>query len=129
MRVLFDTHVLVWALIQPDKMPAACERVLNDSSNEFLFSSVNVWEIAIKSALGRPDFDLNPMDVLRAARATPLVEIPVKSSAAVRVAALPHHHRDPFDRILIAQAIDEAATLLTIDEVLAAYGSHVLVLN
>ncbi len=129
MRVLTDTHVLIWALIEPHRMPVTHDLVLKDRSNDFFFSAVNIWEIAIKQALGRLDFDLDPIMVLAAARQTGFAELPVRSAAAARVATMPHHHRDPFDRLLVAQAIEEDAHLLSVDPILALYGDHVLVLS
>jgi PIN domain nuclease of toxin-antitoxin system len=90
-----------------------------------LFSAASLWEIAIKSALGRPDFICDPQQVLRAALDTGFVELPVQSAAAVLVAGLPPHHRDPFDRLLVAQAISEPVRLYTADAALPVYSELV----
>lgn len=126
MRLLVDTHILIWAVAQPERLPAHAKTKLLDADIEKLFSAVSVWEAAIKFALGRTDFATSPSDLIAFATEAGFAELPVKASAAARVAALPLHHRDPFDRLLIAQAIDEEALLLTSDATLAAYGAHIL---
>ena len=129
MRILLDTHILIWSLIEPQNMPAKFRQISSDRSNEFIFSAVNIWEVAIKHALGRRDFELEPDIVLGAARAAGLDELPVRSTAAARVGKLPLHHRDPFDRLLVAQAVDEQLVLLTDDAVLPSYGENVFLLR
>lgn len=126
MRVLVDTHVLIWAVGEPHRLSMAIKTRLLDERDERMFSAVSIWEIAIKFALKRPDFTLRPADLMAYASAAGLIELPVTSSAAARVADLPTHHRDPFDRLLIAQAIDTDALLFTADRALAAYGPSVL---
>jgi PIN domain nuclease of toxin-antitoxin system len=129
MRVLLDTHVLIWALSKPENLPPHARTLLASRRNAVFFSAVSIWECAIKFALRRPDFQTDPGRMIEGATRVGFVELPVTSGAAARVAALPLHHRDPFDRLLIAQAIDEDAVLLTADATLAAYGSHVLMLG
>lgn len=90
-----------------------------------MFSAVSIWEIAIKSALRRNDFQVAPDEILAAAIESGFTELPVRSAAAVQVAKLPVHHRDPFDRLLIAQAITEPATLYTADSQLEIYSELV----
>ena len=107
-------------------MPHVAQTFLADPQNVFLFSPVSVWEVAIRSALGRADFPLSPREVYRSIVAAGYRELPVRSSATVRVADLPLHHRDPFDRLLIAQAIDDDVRLLTADAALAAYAPQAL---
>lgn len=126
MRVLLDTQMLIWALIEPSLVPASGTSVLKDLSNAFLFSPVNILEVAIKFRLRRPDFNFSPDILLAAARQAGFRELPVVSAAAARVADLPGHHRDPFDRLLVAQAIEHGAHLLTADALLASYGPSVL---
>jgi PIN domain nuclease of toxin-antitoxin system len=125
MRLLLDTHLLLWALAEPERLDAATRAVLEDAGNEVLFSAASLWEIAIKSALGRPDFICDPQQVLRAALDTGFVELPVQAAAAVLVAGLPPHHRDPFDRLLVAQAISEPVRLYTADAALPVYSELV----
>ncbi len=127
MRILLDTHVLVWALAEPDRLDAETTQALKDRANEVLFSAVSIWEIAIKYRLGRPDFQREPNDIERAALRTGFIELPLRAATAARVAALPLIHRDPFDRLLVAQAMAEPATLYTADRRLAAYSELVRV--
>ena len=121
MRLLLDTHLLLWALSDPDKLDAATRDLVEDPANEVLFSAASIWEIAIKAGLGRADFAVRPDAVARAARDTGFVELPVRADVAARVADLPPHHRDPFDRLLVAQAMAEPVLLYTADPLLPPY--------
>jgi PIN domain nuclease of toxin-antitoxin system len=125
MRLLLDTHLLLWALAEPDRLDAATRAALEDAGNEVLFSAASLWEIAIKAGLGRPDFACDPKQILQAALETGFVELPVRAAAALRVAKLPPHHRDPFDRLLIAQAMSEPVRLYTADPLLPPYSELV----
>jgi PIN domain nuclease of toxin-antitoxin system len=125
MRLLLDTHLLLWALAEPERLDATTRAVLEDPSNEVLFSAASLWEIAIKAGLGRPDFAVDPKRILRAAQETGFVELPVRSDAAVLVGGLPQHHRDPFDRLLVAQAIAEPVRFYTADPLLPPYSELV----
>jgi PIN domain nuclease of toxin-antitoxin system len=122
MRLLLDTHLLLWALDSPQRLDEATRTLIEDTGNTVLFSAASIWEIAIKSRLGRADFAVRPDRVAQAARQTGFIELPVNSDAAARVADLPPHHRDPFDRLLVAQAMAEPARLYTADPLVAAYG-------
>ena len=121
MRLLLDTHLLLWALGDPDKLDAATRDLVEDPANQVLFSAASIWEIAIKAGLGRADFAVRPDAVARAARDTGFVELPVRADVAARVADLPPHHRDPFDRLLVAQAMAEPVLLYTADPLLPPY--------
>ena len=125
MRVLLDTHVLLWMLMAPSRLPVRLRAALEDPGHEIMFSAVNIWEVAIKKALGRPGFDFSPHEVLRAAQATPLIELPVRAEHAARVSTLEPLHQDPFDRLLIAQALCEPAQLLTTDRKMARYNAPI----
>jgi PIN domain nuclease of toxin-antitoxin system len=125
MRLLLDTHLLLWALAEPDRLDATTKAVLEDASNEVLFSAASVWEIAIKVGPGRSDLFFDPQQILRAALDTGFVELPVRSGAAVLVTNLPMHHRDPFDRLLIAQAMSEPVRFYTADPLLPPYSELV----
>lgn len=125
MRLLLDTHVLLWALGDPARLDSAIRDRLEDAANEVLFSAASIWEIAIKAALGRADFTAHPEQVAREARMTGFTELPVNADAAARVAGLPLHHRDPFDRLLVAQAMVEPARLYTVDPLLPPYSELV----
>ncbi len=120
MKLLLDTQVLIWTLLNPDRLAADDLALVRDRRIDVMFSVASIWEVAIKAALRRQDFDVNPARLVAAARLD-FREVTVLSSAAIRVATLPNHHRDPFDRLLIAQAGDEDARLLTSDAALAAY--------
>lgn len=125
MRLLLDTHVLLWALGAPQRLGNALSTVIKSPDNDVMFSAVSIWEIAIKSTLKRDDFRISPDEILAAAIESGFTELPVRSTAAVQVARLPAHHRDPFDRLLIAQAITEPAMLYTADPQLEAYSELV----
>lgn len=125
MRLLLDTNLLLWALATPERLDAATRAALEDPANEVLFSAASLWEIAIKASLDRSDFAFDPEQILRAALDTGFVELPVRSSAAIRVAELPPHHRDPFDRLLVAQAISEPLRFYTADPLLPPYSELV----
>jgi PIN domain nuclease of toxin-antitoxin system len=112
MRFLFDTHVAIWTLFDDPRLSRAAREILSTPGNEFLFSVCNIWEIAIKRGLNAPGFQHDPRGC---------EELTIQSSHAVEVDSLPSIHKDPFDRILIAQAIVEGITLLTADAMIAQY--------
>ncbi len=128
MRLLLDTHLLVWAVTQPRRLPAEAIRLIEDETNEKLFSAASIWEVAIKSALRRPDFLVDAVQLAETAKLD-FTEVAVTSSTAVRVAALPLLHRDPFDRLLVVQAVEKGAVLLTVDMALVPYGAHIRMLG
>jgi PIN domain nuclease of toxin-antitoxin system len=119
--VLLDTHVLLWALSAPERIPERERGALEDGANRVLYSAASVWEIAIKQALGRARFDFDATAIALEAQRVGFSELPVFAMAAAGVAKLPAHHRDPFDRLLVAQALSEPARLLTADPVLVPY--------
>ena len=125
MRLLLDTHVLLWTLGAPERLGNALSAAIKSPDNDIMFSAVSIWEIAIKSALRRDDFQVAADEILAAAIESGFTELPVRSAAAVQVARLPAHHRDPFDRLLIAQAITEPAMFYTADSQLEAYSELV----
>lgn len=129
MRLLLDTHLLLWALAEPGRLDAKTKLALEHPGNEVLFSAASLWEIAIKASLGRVDFNFDPQQVLQAALETGFVELPVFSAAAILVAKLPTHHRDPFDRLLIAQAMSEPVRLYTADPLLPPYSELVTLVS
>lgn len=121
MDVLLDTHILIWALGKPSRLSAEVRTLLQSSDNRVAFSAGSIWEIAIKARLGRTDFAVRPEVVAQEARMVGFAELPVSADVAIRVADLPMHHGDPFDRLLIAQAMAGPMRLLTADAVLARY--------
>jgi PIN domain nuclease of toxin-antitoxin system len=125
-RLLLDTNVLLWALIEPARLKPDIRAVLEDPAHEILFSAASVWEISMKAALGRADFQVSPARIVTEALASGFMALPVRSAAALKVAALPHLHRDPFDRLLVAQAMTEPAILYTADALLTTYSELVL---
>jgi PIN domain nuclease of toxin-antitoxin system len=124
-RVLVDTQLLLWSLYRPKRVPREIRDVIEGGANDILFSAASIWEIAIKRALGRPDFVVEPSHVISDSAATGFMELPVTAAAAAQVSTLPPVHKDPFDRLLIAQAIHEPARLLTSDRILARYSTLV----
>lgn len=120
MKLLVDTHVLLWAAAGDGLSPSAA-KVLQDPDNELLFSAASIWEIAIKAGLGRSDFDLDPGVFRRMLLESGYEELAVTGAHAAAVASLPGLHRDPFDRLLIAQAIVEGINLLSADKAVLAY--------
>ncbi len=121
MKILLDTQVLLWAAGQPERLTPAARRLLGDARHDLLFSAASLWEISIKHALGRADFRVDPRVLRRALLDNGYTELPVTSLHAVSVDSLPDLHRDPFDRLLLAQALCEGITLVTADRVLAKY--------
>ncbi len=121
MRALLDTHLLLWAFGAPARLPREVAAIILDESFELLFSTASLWEISIKHSLGRDDFQSEPSIIRRRLLEDQYTELPVLGEHAVAVAALPNLHRDPFDRLLVAQAIVEGVELLTADRMLADY--------
>lgn len=124
MRLLVDTHALIYALVRPDVLRGETRAALVDAAHEVYFSAASIWEIEIKAALGK--LARPPGDVAAEARAQGFTELVITSEHAVRAARLPPHHRDPFDRMLVAQAQQEGLTLVTDDALVAAYEVAVL---
>jgi PIN domain nuclease of toxin-antitoxin system len=120
-KLLLDTQILLWAAGQPEHLSAAARRQLNNSGNELIFSAASMWEIAIKNALGRIDFRVEPRVLRRGLLDNGYSELPITSEHAVNADGLPSLHKDPFDRLLLAQALVEGITLLTADAQLARY--------
>jgi PIN domain nuclease of toxin-antitoxin system len=122
MRLLLDTHVLLWALAGSPKIKRISARLLDDDNLVF-FSVASLWEVAIKSGIGKLDADV--VEVRKAARESGYEELAVLGNHIEALDGLPDHHRDPFDRLLVAQAIAEPMQLLTADSTVVLYGSHV----
>lgn len=121
MKLLLDTQVLLFAAGQPKRLSAAVRALLADPDNELLFSAASLWEVTIKSGLGRDDFRVEPRVLRRGLLDNGYTELPITSEHAVQVSGLPDIHRDPFDRLLVAQAQCEGITLLTADKLVARY--------
>ncbi len=125
MTILVDTNVLLWLLDDIEKLPPDVAEFLASTEQRVFFSSLTIWEVAIKSALWKQGFPYRPEQVLSAAVAIGYLELPITAVVAATVADLPLHHRDPFDRLLVAQAIAMPARLYTADRDLAAYSELV----
>ena len=121
MKLLLDTHLLLWAATQPKRLPAATRKLLSDTDNELLFSAASLWEIAIKHSLGRDDFVVDARVLRRGLLDNGYAELSIRSEHAVAIDSLPPIHKDPFDRLLVAQATVEGITLLTSDPYVARY--------
>jgi PIN domain nuclease of toxin-antitoxin system len=120
-KLLLDTHLPLWAAGSPDRLSAAARSLVDDPQNEPIFSSASLWEIAIKHGLGRRDFQLDARLLRRGLLDNGYGELPITGEHAVALAGLPPIHKDPFDRILVAQAIVEGITLLTADPLVSQY--------
>ena len=116
---------MLWAAGEPRRLPAAARKLINDARNELLFSAASLWEIVIKRSLGREDFRVDPRLLRRGLIDNGYAELPVSGEHALAVDSLPTLHKDPFDRILVAQSIIESVTLLTTDSLLAGYPGSV----
>ena len=125
MNLLLDTHLLLWAAGKPDRFSSDTKELLLDPSNELWFSSASLWEITVKRSLDRADFCVDPRRMWRMLLSHGYRELTISSEHAIAVGALPPLHKDPFDRILIAQARVEEITLLTADSTVASYGEAV----
>ena len=125
MNLLLDTHLLLWAASEPERLSAKARTLLLDPANQLLFSAASLWEISIKNGLDRTDFKVDPRRLWRLLLVNGYRELPVTGEHTVAVNELPSLHKDPFDRILIAQARAEGLLLLTMDKAVAKYGDGV----
>jgi PIN domain nuclease of toxin-antitoxin system len=123
--LLLDTQLVLWAVNQPDRLSAVARTLLTNPDNDLLFSPASLWEIAIKNTLGRDDFRVEPRVLRRGLLDNGYAELPITSEHTVNIGSLPRLHKDPFDRLLLAQAITEGITLLTTDVQVARYGGPV----
>ena len=121
MKILLDTHILIWALAEPAKLSEDGRLALEDPQNEILFSAASIWEIALKKRIRRINFAFAPDKIAQAAKESGFAELSIFAIAAALVEQLPLHHRDPFDHLLIAQAMSEPARLYTADPLFARY--------
>ncbi len=125
MNLLLDTHLLLWAASEPQRLSAKARALLLDPANQLIFSSASLWEITIKNGLERSDFNVDPRRLWRMLLVNGYRELSVTSEHTVAVNDLPLLHKDPFDRILVAQARVEGVTLLTTDKMVTKYGEGV----
>ena len=125
MNLLLDTHLLLWAAGEPQRLSAKARTLLLDPANQLVFSAASLWEISIKNGLDRSDFNVDPRRLWRMLLVNGYRELPITSEHTVAVNDLPPLHKDPFDRILVVQARVEGLTLLTADKMVAKYGDGV----
>ena len=126
MKLLLDTHALVWSGFASPKLGANAVALIRDKSNQKYFSAASIWEIAIKARLGRPDFRVEAGLLRNGLLANGYIELVMTSAHAITAAKLPFAHKDPFDRMLLAQALEEGLTLLSADDALILFGPPVL---
>lgn len=127
MKYLFDTHVLLWLAEDRLKQDSPAREIVESASNELFFSALSIWEIAIKSSLGRDDFQVDAAAFRRELFDNGYQELPINGMHAFMVQGLPPFHKDPFDRLLIAQARVEGMTLVSADEQVIRYGGSLVV--
>jgi PIN domain nuclease of toxin-antitoxin system len=124
-RLLVDTHVLLWAAAEPHRLPPSFRQRLESPENDAMFSAASIWELAIKLQIGRISLAVTPEEIAETAVQRGFDGLPVTAAHAAGVRRLPLHHSDPFDRLLVAQALHEPARLLTVDRALAQYSDLV----
>ncbi len=125
MKILLDSHLLVWLAAATTKLPPAARVFIEDNENTLFFSSASVWELMVKYSLGKNDIPVHPRVLHRALLDNGFAELPITSEHAFTVESLASIHKDPFDRILIAQSMTEGMLLLTSDETIARYNGPI----
>ncbi len=121
MKLLLDTHLLLWAAGQPDRLPEEARELIDSADNDLYFSAASIWEVVIKSGMGREDFKLDARVLRRGLLDNGYAELAIGSEHVVAIDNLPTLHKDPFDRVLVAQAQVEGITLLTADQTVARF--------
>ena len=124
MKYLLDTHVLLWAAA--GKLSHLAAKYIEDESNELYFSSASIWEVVIKRSLDRKDFDIEPLMFYQGLLSAGYRELPITAKHTLTIERLPILHKDPFDRMLLAQAISEELIFLTADEIVAMYSGRII---
>ena len=125
MDLLIDTHLILWAAGLPSRLPREARALMQNEENTLRFSAASIWEIAIKANLGRSDFKVEPRILRRGLLENGWLELPITSEHVVAIDALPNIHKDPFDRLLVAQANEEGLLLVTSDATLAEYSGPI----
>jgi PIN domain nuclease of toxin-antitoxin system len=125
-KLLLDTHVILWVAGQPDKLSESARSLLTLPENSLFFSAASIWEIVIKRGLGREDFKVDPARLKKMLLSHGYTELDITAEHALKIETLPLLHKDPFDRLLIAQARAEGMQLLTIDVSILQYGASIL---
>ena len=129
MKLLLDTHILLWAAGEPQKLPVKIRQLIEDEENTLFFSAASIWEIVMKNGLGRSDFQIEPRMFRAALMDNGYLELPITSEHVLFVHDLSLLHKDPFDRILVAQSSIEGMALLTVDQAVIDYGGTVIIDN
>jgi len=124
-KLLLDTHVLLWAAGRPERLSSKARRWLNDAENTLVFSVASLWEVAIKRSIGRRDFSVDPRQLRRGLLDNGYDELNVTAAHVLALSALPPLHKDPFDRMLVAQSAVEGITLVTSDRAVARYSDTI----
>ena len=127
MKLLLDTHILLWAAGEPKKFPLKIRQLIEDEENTLFFSTASIWEIVMKNGLGRSDFQIEPRMFRSALMDNGYLEVPITSEHVLFVHDLPPLHKDPVDRILVAQSSIEGMAVLTVDQAVIDYGGTVII--
>ena len=127
MKLLLDTHILLWAAGEPQKLPVKIRKLIEDEENTLFFSAASIWEIVMKNGLGRSDFQIEPRMFRSALMDNGYLEVPITSEHVLFVHDLPPLHKDPVDRILVAQSSIEGMAVLTVDQAVIDYGGTVII--
>jgi PIN domain nuclease of toxin-antitoxin system len=125
MKLLLDTHILLWACAAPSSLPAEAAELIGDQSNELFFSAASIWEVGIKNAMGKAHFQFDPAVLRRALLDADYQELAMTGQHAIAAASLPPIHNDPFDRMLIGQASTEGFVLVTSDLAITKYAGPI----
>jgi len=126
LKLLLDTHIILWLAGTPEKLSKSTNALLQASDNSLFFSAASIWEIVIKLGLGRKDFKVDPSRLRKMLTQNGYAELPITAEHALKIESLPALHKDPFDRMLLAQARAEGMMLLTVDPLIAQYQDSVL---
>jgi PIN domain nuclease of toxin-antitoxin system len=129
MKLLLDTQILLWIALRPDFLPEKARFLITDEKNELYFSVVSLWEVAIKNSLNQSNFKVDPGALQKGLLDREYKEISITGVHAVAVGGLPMVHKDPFDRLLVAQAKTEGISLLTCDATIAEYPAPVILIS
>lgn len=126
MKILLDTQMLIWATTWPELLPKKARKLISDEDNELFFSPASLWEVVIKNGQNRPDFQVDARVLRRQLLDNGCQELPITGIHTTAIGDLPAHHKDPFDRLLLAQAKSEGINLLTTDETMAKYAVPII---
>lgn len=124
MKFLLDTHILIWSLQDNERLSYQVRELINDANNEIYVSAASIWEIAIKSSLDK--LNLSVDEIVKTLHHSDYFQLPITFSHTAKTARLPYHHNDPFDRVLIAQALVEELTFITHDDKIKQYDISLL---